>query len=154
MRASIGRTTSYTETPPRSAIPGRLETYEGHDGQPVQVWKPAPRTYLCPNLVYQFGDWYVGVRTCQGELSGSEKADWARSLIGRQTEDGFLVLNAVSPLVLQRTGGHEGPELMLFGDGARHPMIEFEPGRVILMAYPMKATSARWAMAPRSASAA
>jgi Tol biopolymer transport system component len=108
---------------------GPTETYGGHDGQPVEVWKPAPRTYGCPNLVYRFGDWFVGVRTCQGELSESEKADWARSLVGHQTEDGFLVLEAVPPLVLQRTGGHEGPELMLFGDGAHHPMIEFEPGR-------------------------
>lgn len=108
---------------------GPLEKYEGHDGQPVEVWKPAPRTYECPNLVYGFGDWYVGVRTCQGELSDAEKADWAQSLIGRQTEDGFLVLDVVSPLVLQRTGGHEGPELMLFDGGASHPMIEFEPGR-------------------------
>jgi sugar lactone lactonase YvrE len=104
-----------------------IETYEGHDGKPVEVWEPAPRTYLCANLVYSFGDWFVGVRTCQDELSESEKAEWARTLIGRQTEDGFLVLDAVPPLVLQRTGGHEGPELILTR-GNTH-FIEFEPGR-------------------------
>lgn len=106
---------------------GPLETYEGHDGEPVEVWKPAPRTYECPNLVYRFGDWFVGVRTCQGQLSESEKNEWARSLIGHRTEDGFLVLDAVPRLVLQRTGRHEGPELILTR-GNTH-FIEFEPGR-------------------------
>jgi hypothetical protein len=106
---------------------GPLETYEGRDGKPVEVWRPVPRAYECPNLVYSFGDWFVGVRTCQGQLSESEKAEWARSLIGHQTEDGFLILDAVPPLVLQRTGGHEGPELTLTR-GNIH-FIEFEPGR-------------------------
>ncbi|MPZ92725.1 MAG: hypothetical protein GEU68_14080 [Actinobacteria bacterium] len=106
---------------------GPLETYKGRDVEPVEVWKPAPRSYECPNLVYSFGDWFVGVRTCQDELSESEKAEWARSLNGYQSEDGFLVLDAVPPLVLQRTGGHEGPELILTRGNTQ--FIEFEPGR-------------------------
>jgi hypothetical protein len=108
---------------------GPLETYDGHEGQPVEVWKPAPRTYGCPNLVYRFGNWYVGVRTCQGQLSDSEKAEWARSLIGHQTDDDFLVLDALPPLVLVGAGGHEGPEVMLYDPNSFHPMIRFKPGR-------------------------
>jgi hypothetical protein len=71
----------------------------------------------------------VGVRTCQGELTDSEKAEWARSLIGRESSDGFLVLDAVPPLVLVAAGGHEGPEVMLYDPNDFHPMISFEPGR-------------------------
>jgi Tol biopolymer transport system component len=106
---------------------GPVETYEGADGDAVEVWEPAPDTYLCPNLVYGFGEWFVGVRTCQADLSKAEKETWARSLRGRIAEDGFLVLGATSPLRLQETGGHEGPELIL-GAG-RANWIEIEPGR-------------------------
>lgn len=105
---------------------GPLESYEGPGGSPVEVWEPAPDTYLCPNLVHRFGGWFVGVRTCQNELSVAQKRTWARSLEGRITEDGFLVLSARSPLSLQVTGGHEGPEMIL--NQGRSNWIEMEPG--------------------------
>lgn len=106
---------------------GPLETYEAYDGRAVEVWKGTPGDWECPNLVFRFEDWYVGVRTCQRELSTREKDQWARSLRGDVTEDGFLVLSADPPLVLQETGGHEGPELILGMDRAN--WIELEPGR-------------------------
>jgi hypothetical protein len=106
---------------------GPLEIYEGVDGGTVEVWNPAPKTYGCPNLVYRFGDWFVGVRTCQDELSESEKEDWARLLRGEVAGGGFLVLSATDPLVLTEAGGHLGPELILGMDRAN--WIELEPGR-------------------------
>lgn len=106
---------------------GPLETYEGYDAGVVEVWKGAPGYWECPNLVFRFGDWFVGVRTCQGELSVRDKEMWARSLRGQVMDDGFLVLSADPPLVLQETGGHEGPELILGMDRAN--WIELEPGQ-------------------------
>lgn len=93
----------------------------------MEVWKGTPGVWECPNLVFRFEDWYVGVRTCQGELSKRQKEQWARSLRGDVTSEGFLVLSAQPPLVLQETGGHEGPELILERDRAN--TIELEPGR-------------------------
>lgn len=106
---------------------GPLETYEGHGGHAVELWEGAPGHWECPNLVFRFGSWYVGVRSCQGDLSTRDKEQWARSLRGDVTEEGFLVLTAEPPLVLQKKGGRDGPELIL-GMG-RADWIELEPGR-------------------------
>lgn len=106
---------------------GPLESYEGVDGSKVELWNPVPDMPAgCPNLVFRFGDWFVGVRTCQGKLSASEKETWAGSLQGNVTREGFLVLSSAPPLVLQETGGHEGPELILGQDRAN--WVELEPG--------------------------
>lgn len=107
---------------------GPLETYEGVDGSEVELWDPVPDMPAgCPNLMFRFGDWFVGVRTCQDHLSDSEKRTWARSLRGEVTDEGFLVLSAEPPLVLQEAGGHEGPELILGMD--RSNWVQFEPGK-------------------------
>jgi hypothetical protein len=106
---------------------GPLEAYEGDGGAPVEVWKGPPGDWECPNLVFRFGDWFVGVRTCQGELSESEKRDWARLLRGKVTSGGFLVLFATEPLVLTEAGGHEGPEIYLGMDRAN--WIQLQPGK-------------------------
>lgn len=60
-------------------LEGPLETYEGARGSTVELWHPHPEHPAeCPNLVYRFGDWFVRVRTCQGELSQQERESWAR----------------------------------------------------------------------------
>lgn len=106
---------------------GPLDVYEGADGSPVELWHPIPVfAYECPNLVFRFGPWFVGVRTCQDELSVPEMERWASLLTGEVTDTGFLVLSSTEPLRLQETGGHEGPELLL-GKG-RSNWIELEPG--------------------------
>lgn len=107
---------------------GPLETYEGVDGSTVEMWHPVPESPAeCPNLVFRFGDWFVGVRTCQDELSQSERESWARLLRGEIREGGFLVLSATEPLQLQETGGHEGPQMYLGMDRAN--WIQLSPGR-------------------------
>ena len=125
---SVDRTMNFRYGEPAGFVhEGPLETYEGYDGQPVEVWKGTPGDWECPNLVFRFEDWYVGVRTCQRDLSAREKELWARSLRGDVTTEGFLVLSSEQPLVLQETGGHEGPEIILGMDRAN--WIELEPGR-------------------------
>lgn len=106
---------------------GPLATYEGRGGTTVEEWEPPPDSFRCPNLVLRFGDWFVGVRTCQDELSQQEKAEWARSLVGRQTSDGFLVLEAIPPLVIARPGEHEGPQFWLLGPDRGSPFITLTP---------------------------
>ena len=110
---------------------GPLATYEGHGGTTVEEWEPPPGSYACPNVVFRFGDWFVGVRTCQGELSSEEKAQWARRLIGRQTKDGFLLLEAVPPLKIAQAGEHAGPQLWLQGSEAGSPFITLTPIRCV-----------------------
>ena len=78
--------------------------------------------------MFRFGDWFVGVRTCYDELSSEEKAQWARLLLGRQTEDGFLVLDAEPPLTIAAAGEHEGPDLWLQGSDRGSPFITLRPG--------------------------
>ena len=114
---------------------GPLEAYEGVEGSRVELWNPVPDMRAgCPNLVFRFGAWFVGVRTCQDELSESEKQSWARLLTGEVTDGGFLVLSATGPLELQETGGHEGPELLLGMDRAN--WIQLRPGECDPDQYP------------------
>jgi hypothetical protein len=105
---------------------GPLRAYEGYGGGTVEVWDPPDESVPCPNLVYRFGAWFVEVRTCQDDLSEVEEATWARSLIGQENDDGFLVLQALPPLQLTPTGGHSGPQLWLQGESS-FPFITVIP---------------------------
>jgi hypothetical protein len=107
---------------------GPLASYQGHGGSTVEEWEPPPDSFDCPILVFGFGDWFVGVRTCYDELSSEEKAQWAGLLVGRQTEDGFLVLDAEQPLTIPEAGEHEGPDLWLQGSDRGSPFITLRPG--------------------------
>jgi streptogramin lyase len=113
---------------------GPLAAYEGHAGSTVEEWTPPSDAFgglldaECPILVFRFGDWFVGVRTCLDELSSEEKAQWARLLVGRQTEDGFLVLDAEPPLTIDEAGEREGPALWLQGSDRGSPFITLRPG--------------------------
>lgn len=109
------------------AADGPLETFEGHDGTPVEVWSPRPVSgeEHCPNLIYRFGRWGVAVRTCQDELTEEEKRIWARGLVGRVTDDGYLVLEAEGGLTLDR-----GPSIVLSREGTG-VYIRLDTGRCI-----------------------
>lgn len=107
---------------------GPLASYEGHGGSTVEEWTPPPDTFGCPILVFRFGDWFVGVRTCFDGLSSEEKARWAKQLVGRQTEDGFLVLDAEPPLTIAEASEHGGPDLWLQGSDRGSPFITLRPG--------------------------
>jgi hypothetical protein len=100
-----------------------VETYAGAEGRPVELWRARdsePEYYL----VFRFGSWWVLVWDGAGgsSMTEEERRTWARNLEGRETEDGFLVLEAARPLRLARFGDHAGPELML-GDGAGNDVL-------------------------------
>lgn len=107
---------------------GPLDAYAGAGDSVVELWRPH-RGFpgRSPYLVYRFGGWSIGVRTGQPVLSRDERRAWARLLEGTVTPEGWLVLEARRPLVLQRAGGLGGPQL-IFGDGPSN-WIEIEPGR-------------------------
>jgi hypothetical protein len=108
---------------------GPLESYEGSGGAKAEVWEPPPDSpFLGPNLVFRFGNWFVGVRTFQDELSNNEKAEWAQRLIGRETQNGFLVLDAIPPLTIAGTGDHDGTQVWLQGrEEGGWPFITLTP---------------------------
>lgn|GEM_PF-7067404 len=99
---------------------GPLASYPGRDGT-VEEWRGSDEleagfTYL----IYRFGDWYVAVRTAQDHLNEDDKRSWAALLSGTQSQHGWLELNAERPLELQRTGGHEGPQIVIYADYGRN----------------------------------
>lgn len=103
-------------------LPDRLAQYEGADGQAVGFWDlQADET--AHYLGFQFGRWSVLVYDYAGgeaAMTDAERASWAASFSGRETDDGFLVLEGSGPLRLARAGEHARPEL---------DFSEFDPER-------------------------
>jgi hypothetical protein len=72
--------------------------YQGADRSQVELWRsqdPAVRFWL----LFQFGAWTVALWDGNaGRLMGhQDRAVWARSLVGRETEGGWLVLRVSAP---------------------------------------------------------
>ena len=95
----------------RGRPPKLLAEYEGVGDATVGFWDlDADGTR---KLGFQFGRWavlvydYVGA----GAMTDAERASWAANFSGRETADGFLVLEASGPLRLARAGEHAGPQL-------------------------------------------
>jgi hypothetical protein len=109
--------------------PRLLAKYEGAEGRTVGFWDLRSEG---PYLGFQFGRWAVLVYDYadNGEMTDSERASWASSLSGRETTEGFLILEASGPLRLARAGEHAGPELR-FGDSPDHGLSLF-PGKCAL----------------------
>lgn len=77
-----------------------LAEYPGAEGSTVEFWRfPA---FEWDYLVYQFGDWVVMAYDyrvlAEERMTEEERSRWASSLTGRETPDGFLVLDAAEPL--------------------------------------------------------
>lgn len=100
-----------------------VATYVGGDAGQVELWR-ARGSGAEYYLVFRFGSWWVLVWDGAGgaTMTEAERTTWARSLQGRETEDGFLILEAERPLRLARFGDHAGPELML-GAGAGNDVL-------------------------------
>lgn len=97
---------------------GPLETYEGADGSEVTLWKGRHGVDLY--LRFRFEDWTVLMYDYADGLTDRQRSACARSLHGRQTAEGFLVLSMPnspdSVASLAEAGRHlSRPELM-FGD--------------------------------------
>ncbi len=94
--ALLYRTTDSGSTYPMAGG-GSAAVYRAHDG-PSQF------------LVLRFGDWTVGLETGAGPraLTDSQLAEWARSLGGHQTPEGYLVLDPKPPVSLVGAGTADG----------------------------------------------
>jgi streptogramin lyase len=92
-------------------------TYPSASGEPVELWEP-PATVTYPEawLVFSFGSWRVGVPV-QGSCRDDDVlAAWARSVTGRETPDGFLVLDMKSPVRTYEPGDPDAPGLIFEDD--------------------------------------
>lgn len=99
------RGTFYEGEAPTAQLPGA-------EGTTVGVWRGAdgdPASYL----VFRFGSWTVGISEGEGKekLNAVHLSEFASKLAGAETPDGFLVLEARSPLKLEPPGGTAGPTI-------------------------------------------
>ena len=97
-----------------SRPPRLVAEYEGVDDRTVGLWdvRSEPVEHL-HYLGFQFGRWAVLVYDYRGagSMTDAERASWAASFSGRETDDGFIVLEGSGPLRLARAGRHAGPEI-------------------------------------------
>jgi hypothetical protein len=100
-----------------SRPPKLLAQYDG-SGQSVGLWDLRSDKLVQHHLGFQFGRWVVLVYDYPGggAMTDDERAAWAASFSGRETADGFLLLEASSPLRLARAGDHAGPGLSFWED--------------------------------------
>ena len=112
--------------------PSVIARYKAADGQSVGFWDlPHPE----PNyLGFQFGRWAVLVYDYPADeesggaaMTDAERAAWSASFSGRETADGFLLLNGSGPLRLARAGETAGPQLS-FGSVGEPPWFALYPG--------------------------
>jgi hypothetical protein len=114
-------------------LPGRVEEvwqgesireYEGANGKVVPFLRAEGDEV--DYLAFEFGSWTVSVYDYSGSgarMTDEERALWAGSLTGRETEDGFLVLEAKAPLRLARAGEYPSPMQLWFGGPASGVVI-------------------------------
>jgi hypothetical protein len=108
--------------------PRLLAEYEGAHGQRVGFWDVRWSGNV-HYLAFQFGNWavlvydYVGA----GAMTDAEREKYAASFRGRETEDGWLVLEGTGELRLARAGQHAGPQLLFSKGPARG--FQLFPGR-------------------------
>jgi hypothetical protein len=81
-------------------------------------------------LLFRFGDWRIALQDERDGLTFEQRVAWARSLRGRVTADGFLVLSARPPLRLARPGEVRGgvvagPQLWI--GGGTGPLLVLTP---------------------------
>jgi hypothetical protein len=110
--------------------PQLLARYTGADGQMVGFWDL--RLNETPDyLGFQVGRWAVLVYDYAGTaaMTDAERASWAASFSGRETEDGFLLLQGSGPLRLAGAGEHAGPELFFGFRAEPDPGLTLFPGR-------------------------
>jgi hypothetical protein len=97
----------------------------------VTLWPGPPGAPTAGEvLLFAFGRWRLALQDEHNGLNFDQRRTWARSLRGRVTRDGFLVLSARSPLRLARPGDVyngvvAGPQLWL--GGVSGPLIVLTP---------------------------
>ncbi|WP_431901213.1 hypothetical protein [Nonomuraea sp. bgisy101] len=88
------------------SMTGDVSLWSGRDGQ---------------LLIFAFGRWRIALQDSRDGLTFEQRMEWARSLKGKETRDGYLVLSAKDPVHLSKPGDRLGGEPagpgLLFGDG-------------------------------------
>jgi hypothetical protein len=119
-------------------VPGLLKGHRpvGHyqttKGRPVQLWQAVEN----PGVLSGYGYWLhyrIGAWTVLAGVSDrAMAAEVARNLDGRQTGDGFVVIQAGGPFALSREYGEGRGAQLAIGDRSALPdAIAAEPWRVI-----------------------
>ena len=100
-----------------------IAAYGGASSHPVELWQGVNDNRFA--LVYRSDRWTVTL-PCEEPIEGNADAhqEWARSLILRETPEGFLVLDSVPPLTLGLSAGYERPGLEFGG----HEWFQLRPG--------------------------
>jgi len=101
--------------------PRLLAQYEGAGGKVVGLWDLRSDETV-HYLGFQFGRWAVLVYdyVAAGAMTDAERASWAANFSGRESDDGFLLLEGSGPLRLARASEHAGPELDFSAPGPEH----------------------------------
>ena len=89
--------------------------YQGADRGQVELWRsPDPEVRF--RLLFRFGAWTVALWDGNADrlMEHRDRAAWARSLVGRETATGWLVLRGRRPLRLGAE--HEGDVQLQLGD--------------------------------------
>ena len=86
--------------------PDPIATFESGNGVPVALWQAADPRLGDQLLTYDLADWTLVVPV----LSGLDPETMVASVDARQTDDGFAVLEARSPLIL-----YPGPDTIVPG---------------------------------------
>ena len=100
--------------------------YPDDAGATIGLWRPANDTV--DYLAFQFGGWTVLVYDYRNDLmmSDEDRALWAASFHGQESEAGFLVLTADYPLRLVFAGNYPAPlNMTLRGDDGE---VKLTPG--------------------------
>jgi hypothetical protein len=99
-----------------------VAVYPGTTGD-VELWN-GDKAHGGFWLIFRFGRWYVAV-PCHRGIGDETHEEWAASLSGRETTDGYLVLGSEPPLELHPFRDVGGPALFFSG---RDLIIELVAG--------------------------
>jgi hypothetical protein len=103
-----------------------LERDDGAVGRDFLVLYGSDGEEHVPNaLLLEFGRWTVEIYdypSAPAAMTDAERRTFQASLHGRETADGFLILEATPPLTLAKANEHAGPALE-FGKSKRSPWL-------------------------------
>lgn len=89
-----------------------IRQFSTTDGRSSELWYVDSLPLAGPYLIFHFDDWTLGFPDSEFcDLEGSDGEELTRSLGGRQTNDGFLLLTPERNVAFARTLGPEGPRL-------------------------------------------
>lgn len=99
--------------------------YSSSSGEDVELWEAPTEHPSRTFLLFRFGAWRVGIDQGSGCIeSEEERQAWVDGLHGHETDEGFLVLEAISPVFLEGMESDTPPQLLL-GRSAQQPSVVF-----------------------------